>query len=224
MIINNTYSNDKFTGAFRIKPIETLAQKEIPELFTQGRQVFNNIIEEGDEFIVVRNNYDKRIAKYITENNLKDIEYYPDINTSCHLDSEQPEGLLALLKNKSLRIITDLDEMMAVVKKQKKAPKPINPETETEKIANALRLHIENPETTVTKNFLTIRDNAKQRTISVVMQDNGNKYVYVRPDSSCEETIKCFINKKGEILHSYETPKEIHKFFKHFQKAKSDIE
>ena len=61
MQISNNQTNLNFNGAFKIKPSELKAQTEIPALFTQGMQKFTNIEEKGDMFIVVRDNYDKRI-------------------------------------------------------------------------------------------------------------------------------------------------------------------
>ena len=63
MQINNIDSNPKFKGAFRFKSTEIKVQQEIPQLFTQGRQFFSNILEKGDVFVVVKDNYDKRIGK-----------------------------------------------------------------------------------------------------------------------------------------------------------------
>ena len=89
MLTNNQYSSTNFTGAFRFKPNEIKAKLEVPELFTQGRQVFADIIEKGDQVIIVRDNYDKRIGKYIQENNITGVEYMPTINTKGGFDSER---------------------------------------------------------------------------------------------------------------------------------------
>lgn len=129
-IINNS-NHPNFKGAFRIKVNNATAQKEIPELFTQGRQLFYDILEKGDEVIVVRDQYDKRIGKYIQENNIKNIEYFPEINTKSGLDDEKPEDLIKLIKKKTTRIITDLDEMLFVISKQKK---PLKVLTQTKKL------------------------------------------------------------------------------------------
>ena len=46
-ILNNT-SNTNFSGAFRIKRPYAKAKAEIPAMFTQGRQIFRDIKENGD--------------------------------------------------------------------------------------------------------------------------------------------------------------------------------
>lgn len=221
-------SNINFNGAFRIKPSEIKAKADIPELFTQGRQVFHDIIEKGDQVIVLRDKYDKRVGKYIQENNLSGIEYYPEINTKCGLDDEQPEGLLALINNKTKVIKDDIKEILTAITQQKRTPKaPKTPKTpkaykEVEKIANALRLNIEAPKISTSKSFTRIRDEHKKRTLEVIMPNKGTIYVHVVSDSMCESTTKCIIDGKGKIVKSFETPNEIHKFNVLFSKLKKE--
>ena len=123
MLTNNQYTNTSFTGAFRFKPNEITAKMEVPKLFTQGRQVFTDIIEKGDQVIIVRDNYDKRIGKYIQENNVTGVEYMPTINTKGGFDNERPAELTAVIKDKTTRIITNFEEMFEVISKQKRPKK-----------------------------------------------------------------------------------------------------
>ena len=149
-------SNINFSGAFRIKPSEIKAKADIPELFTQGRQVFHDILEKGDQVIVLRDKYDKRVGKYIQENNISGIEYYPEINTKCGLDDEQPEGLLALINSTTKVIKDDIKEILTAITQQKRTPKaPKTPKAhkEAEKFANTLRLNIEAPHISSNKSF-----------------------------------------------------------------------
>lgn len=221
-ILNKNISNTNFSGTFRIKPQDVKAKAEIPTMFTQGKQVFHNIVEKGDEVIVLRDNYDKRVGKYIQDNNLKDIEYYPKINTKCGLDDEQPEGLVQLIKNKTAVVMTELEDLLTTIRGQKwiKKPKKHKITKEIQKIANALRLNIENPEISTNKNVTRIRDNMKARTIEVVAPNPSISYVYVKPDSLNEDSIKCIINAKGDIVKMFETPKDISKFMRMFREIK----
>lgn len=214
-------SNTTFTGAFRLRPTEIKAQREIPELFTQGRQIFTDILEKGDQVIIVRDNYDKRIGKYIKENIVNDIEYYPEINTKMGLDSERPQELIDILKNKTKTCITDFQEMFSTIAKQKKAPKPLKTENVIENISNALRLNIEKPEIVSTNNSTIIRDSAKQRTIEVIAKVPETFYVHIKPDSIGEANTRCIINNKGQVVKYFETPNEIHKFYKIFRELKA---
>lgn len=218
-------SNINFSGAFRIKPSEIKAKADIPELFTQGRQVFHDILEKGDQVIVLRDKYDKRVGKYIQENNISGIEYYPEINTKCGLDDEQPEGLLALINSKTKVIKEDIKEILTAITQQKRTPKaPKTPKAhkEAEKIANTLRLNIEAPQITSNKSFTKIRDEHKKRTIEVIMPNKGTIYAHVIPDSMCESSTKCILDGKGKIVKSFETPNEIHKFNVLFSKLKKE--
>ena len=122
-VTNNNTSSLRFSGAFRFKPNEFNAKADVPKLFTQGRQVFHNILEDGDEVIVVRNNYDKRVANYLKDNNIRGVEYYPEIDTKCGLDDEIPEGLLKLIKSKSVVIIKNLEEIISSIMSRTTAPR-----------------------------------------------------------------------------------------------------
>lgn len=213
--------NQNFEGSFRIKPNEVNAKIEIPQLFTQGRQIFNDILEPGDKFIVLRDKYDKRVGKYIKENGISGIEYFPEINTKSGLDDEKPEGLLKLVKAETVKVITNISEIckasMAPSKKTANPPKVIS---EVNKVANALRLNIENPQITSTHSSTKVRDDEKKRTVELIMKDRGLTYVYVKPDSLYEDSTKCIIDGKGNIVKKFETPEEIIKFMKVFHELK----
>lgn len=219
MQILNT-SNQTFEGTFRIKPNEIKAKTEIPQLFTQGRQIFHDILEKGDEVIVLRNQYDKRVGKYIQEKNISGIEYYPEINTSSGLDDQQPEGILKLLKNKTVKVITDITEICTTSAAQRRLPKFPKAKKEVEKIANTLRLNIEKPQINSTAALTKVRDEEKKRTIEIIMPNKGTTYVYVKPDCLYEGSTKCIIDGQGNIMKKFETPDEIHKFIKRFQDLK----
>lgn len=208
-----------FKGAYRIKPDEVKAKEEIPQLFTQGKQVFNDILETGDKFIVLRDKYDKKIAKYIKENGVKGIEYFPEINTKSGLDDQVPEGLLKLVKDKTVKIITDINKIC----KASMMPKQIQKaEDELNKIEIALRLNIENPIITSNKSLTIVRDEEKKRTIEIVMPNKATTYVYVKPDCIYEDSIKCVLNGCGQIGKRFETPNEIIRFLKKFDKLKKE--
>lgn len=225
MQITNNLNQQNFNGAFRIKPSDIKSQLEIPNLFTQGRQIFGDILEKGDMVIVLRDNYDKRIAKYICANNLKDIEYYPEINTKSGLDSEISEGLLKLINNGTTKVLTDINEIckrcFAHPKAKRYSKKP-TVSKEIEKISNALRLNIEKPIVSTNSTSTIIRDENKKRTIEVIMQNKGNSYVYVRPDIPYMDSIRCILDGKGSIMKRFETPNEMLNFNKRFRKLKEE--
>lgn len=221
MQISNSINNTNFTGTFRIKPQELKAQKEIPELFTQGRQIFHDILEKGDEVIVLRDKYDKRVGKYIQENNIKELEYYPTINTKSGLDNEEPEKLIALMKEKAVEIKTGLADIYARISKQKIEKKPRSANKMLQNISKSLRLNIENPIVKTTKQSTIIRDVEKQRTIEIIAPNNATSYVYVKPDSLNEDSIKCILDGKGQITKTFTTPNEISKFMRLFRDLKS---
>lgn len=221
MQISNSINYTNFTGTFRIKPQELKAQKEIPELFTQGRQIFHDILEKGDEVIVLRDKYDKRVGKYIQENNIKELEYYPTINTKSGLDNEEPEKLIALMKEKAVEIKTGLADIYARISKQKIEKKPRSANKMLQNISKSLRLNIENPIVKTTKQSTIIRDVEKQRTIEIIAPNNATSYVYVKPDSLNEDSIKCILDGKGQITKTFTTPNEISKFMRLFRDLKS---
>lgn len=224
MQILNNQSNINFNGAFRFKSNEINAKADVPKLFTQGRQVFHNILEDGDEVIVVRKNYDKRIANYLKDNNIRGVEYYPEIDTKCGLDDEIPKGLLKLIKSKSVVVIENLEEIVSSIASRANVPRRKVPKIDKElnKIANALRLNIENPKVVSNKSFTRIRDEHKMRTIEVIAPNSATSYVHVIPDSLNEQSVKCILNGKGQIVKTFDTPNEIHKFNLLFNKLKKE--
>ena len=224
MQILNNQSNINFNGAFRFKPNEINAKADVPKLFTQGRQVFHNILEDGDEVIVVRKNYDKRVANYLKDNNIRGVEYYPEIDTKCGLDDEIPEGLLKLIKSKSVVVIENLEEIVSSIASRTNVPrrKVLKIDKELNKIANALRLNIENPKVVSNKSFTRIRDEHKMRTIEVIAPNSATSYVHVIPDSLNEQSVKCILNGKGQVVKTFDTPSEIHKFNLLFNKLKKE--
>lgn len=226
MQIHNQESNSIFTGAFRFKPSEIKAKLEVPQLFTQGRQIGTDILEKGDQVIIVRDNYDKRIGKYIQENGVTGVDYYPTINTKQGLDFENPEEIIAILRDKSTRLITDFQEMFEVISKQKHhkktakgihIPKPINTEKEFERVTKALRLNIQNPEITVRGQHMRVYDKDKKRTLDVVAH-SGTYYAYLRYDSMSADSIMCTLNGKGEFIKQVKSPEDVHKFLQDLRK------
>ena len=222
-ILNNT-SNTNFSGAFRIKRPYAKAKAEIPAMFTQGCQIFRDIKQKGDMVVVLRDNYDKRVGQYIQENYPIEIEYYPEINTKSGLDDEKPEELKKLIKDKSTIVKRGLKNILAAISEQKviKKPKKYRATKEVEKIANALRLNIENPQIYSDKSLTRIRDEQKKRTIEIIATNPATSYVYVKPDSLDSDSIKCIINGKGQIVKTFETPNYICKFNKIFKKLKEN--
>lgn len=220
--MQTTVSNTNFKGAFRIKPCEAKAQKEIPTLFTQGRQIFSDILEKGDQFVVIRDNYDKRIGNYIKENAIKNIEYYPQINTKCGLDSEKPQELIELIKGNTTEVLFNIEDILAKIfdTKKIKHKKTITLDEDITNITNALRLNIENPKITVNKNSTTIRDEEKKRSIEFVKTLANRYFVYVKPDSISESTTRCLLDKRGNIIKFYDTPDDIYSFLKRFSNLK----
>ena len=202
MQIQNRQSNSNFTGAFRFKPSEINAKLEVPRLFTQGKQIGADIIEKGDQVIIVRDNYDKRIGNYIKENCVTGVEYYPTINTKSGFDFERADEIIAVLSKQKHHRKTA---------KGVHIPKPINPEKEFERVTKALRLNIENPEITVHGQHMRVYDKAKKRTLDVVLH-SGTYYTYLRYDANDMDSIMRTINGKGETIKEFHTPNEVHKF------------
>ena len=222
MNINNQTQQTAFTGTFRFKPNEIKAKLEIPNLFTQGKQIGNDILEKGDLVVIIRDNYDKRIGSYIKEKGVTGVEYYPTINTKSGFDFERPEEIIAVLKDKSTRLITNFEEMFEVISKQKRAPKPaikgpstspkpLNSEKEFARITKALRLNIENPDIKIKGQHMRVYDKDKRRTLDVIAH-SGTYYAYLRYDGGYMESIMCTLNGKGEIIKKIDKPEEIHKF------------
>ena len=83
-----------------------------------------------------------------------------------------------------------------------------------DKILKTLRLNIEKPIIGTTIDGLAkIRDNVKARTIYLSPNFRNKYYVYIKPDSSNQDSGRYLLSEKGKkILKEYKTPEEIEVF------------
>ena len=125
------------------------------------------------------------------------------------------------MKEKAVEIKTGLADIYARISAQKKETKPRTVDKALNIITQSLRLNIENPIVKTTKQSTIVKDAEKQRTIEIIAPNNATSYVYVKPDSLNEDSIKCILDGKGQITKTFTTPNEISKFMRLFRELKS---
>ena len=131
---------------------------------------------------------------------------------------------MKLIKSICVGVIENLEKIVSSIASRVNVPRRKVPKIDKElnKIANALRLNIENPKVVSNKSFTRIRDGHKMRTIEVIAPNSATSYVHVIPDSLNEQSVKCILNGKGQIVKTFDTPNEIHKFNLLFNKLKKE--
>ncbi len=222
MLVSNNTPQVSYTGTFRFPTNEKKAQSEILGMIKNGKQVFHNVLEQGDFVLVTRSASDIKTANYVKSNKINGVEYYPNINTKSGLDEEEPQKLINLIKSQADTIIKNMDEVIEKATKlmPKKYPKDYKVKREIATITDALRLNVENPEINYYPSHTHVRDYMKKRTIEIITPQKGTNYVYLKPDSLNEPSTRCIIDGKGNILKTYNTPTEIVKFAKTFKNLK----
>lgn len=211
-------SRQSFSGAFRVrKPSEKTVTELSGLIRGKGKQIFENFENTSDMFIVVRDEHDRIVTKYLKDNKLP-LEYYPEINTKSGLDSQEPERLSKLLKNKEintpLTTITQIKKYINNTNRSNfiKKESPIY-------IDNILKsLCIDNKhEIKTVRGAQIIIDTEFDRKVFISPPSKNNiLYVKVQPNSANKNVERYAIDRQGHILQSYKTPEGIKKFTKKF--------
>lgn len=207
-----------FSGAFRIrKPSEQTATELSNLIHKRGKQVFENFENTSDMFLVVRDKYDRVVTKYLKEHNLP-LEYYPQINTSSGLDTEEPERLSKLLKNKKFN--TPLTTMTQIKKHINNLNRNKYIETQSpayiDKILKSLCIDNKHEIKTVRGAKIVIDKEFDRKIFISPPTKNNIHYVKVQPNSQDKNIDRYAVDSQGNILQSYKTPDAMMKFTERF--------
>jgi len=210
-------SKQNFTGGFRFRDIPEGPRTKIQTLIkSRGKQIFNDFEKPNDVFLVVRDDYDRAVLKFIKENNLK-LEYYPQINTKSKLDSEAPDGLSNLLKENKFKPITSITQFKKHVNNRNRAAFIENKSSEyIDNVLSSLCIDNKHPIHTH-RGAKVVVDNEFNRKIYISAPSKNNiLYVKEQPDSTNQSAQRYAMDFNGNILASYKTPDGIKKFDEKF--------
>lgn len=185
-------TNLSFQGGFYIKNTNNVIKSKVNSLIPKTkRQIFHNLKEEGDMFIITHDSDNYKIANFIKSNKIN-IDYYPKINTTNYY--KQPEEIVELMQQQKNSIIKNPDLIKSPLKSSISLTRAINT------VSKTLRLNIENPQITRNDKVLTtIRDNAKERNINIILTKGNSYYVEVSPDSPRIDKTFAIINSNGRF-------------------------
>lgn len=208
-------SSINFNGGFRLKSLNPEIRAKLPEeISKKGVQIFDNFEKPKDVFVLARDKYDLRIAKFIRENKIN-FEYYPQINTKSGMDSEKPELLTKLIEN--LESITSMTQLRKAISNRNSLVE----QKSSEYINNILKaLKIDNPCGTIrSKHGAKIIDNKdfERRIIISPPSVHNIHFVIIQPYSLDKNEERYAINSAGDILATYKTPAGIKKFSENFK-------
>ena len=173
-----------FQGGFRFRGMSEEARLSMTEaLPKRGKQIFENFENNGDVFLVVRDELDIKVAKFVNKliqagKNLI-YEYYPEINTKCGLDCEEHEKLSNLLKNYTPE--ANGIEKIVIKAEQREKLNYIrqNSNKYTQNILNKLQVYSDNLVTKTKFGAKIIEDKTNDRTIIISPPDKDG-FFYVR--------------------------------------------
>ena len=157
-------TNTNFQGTFKIKSASEQVKKEIPDIIKRGREIFYDVKEKGDVFLVTHIEYDRKVRDFIAAKKLK-FRYYPEITPNSMSEVPPTSSELKKLITKrhncatsSLKVLnTYVNENLYHLSKQSKY---------FANTLNTLGLCIKKPKVKLNKDgIFSIRDTAKQQTI-----------------------------------------------------------
>lgn len=205
-----------FQGGFRLKNVSAETAEQIPNIAKRGKQIFNNFEHDGDVFVVLRNELDKKMAAFVHENKL-DFEYYKDINTKCHLDSEIPELLSQLIADIKEAPVTTHSQLKKIIREHKRIQTiETNSPNYTDNILKTLCIDNKFPVNSK-KGAKIINDNEFKRKIYISPPSKEKiHYVIVQPESISQSAERYAIDSLGKIIERFNTPEKIKEFAKKF--------
>ena len=205
MQINNV-SNTNFQGGFRLINVSPKVKNELPNVIKKHRQIFDNFEKQGDVFITVRDEANKKIIKFIKDNKI-DFEFYPTINTKSGLDNEKPSELTNLIeqiKDVPIKTMTQFRKYTDAMHRKHYIKKHA-PEY-TDKILKALCIDNKHPVKEV-KGAIIVSDKEFNREILISPPSKYNiHYVKVVPKGVDGMVERYAIDTDGNILSRYQSP------------------
>ena len=210
----NSYTNQKFTGAYRFKPMPAKYYEELKRLVPlKSRIIFDNVKENGDIVHVNHSCYDQRVQNFIKKKGIG-FEYYPKIKLSDKLT----KGILySLIKRDTAQndVIKNMPALKSLILKDNilRSKSAVN---HIDDIFKTLRLNVDNPKFVILKNGLPkIVDKSKERSIYLSTNYTSKYYVYVKPNSQNQPSSRYLLYENGKkFVKEYNTPEEITNFNK----------
>ena len=220
-MLDNIMPNTSFKGGFRIRNIGD-NKAELNNLFKRGRQIFDNFENEGDVFITVRDEMDRKMYRFIKNKNLN-FEYYMKINTHSGLDNEKPQELSRLIGVYKDPVVKTLEKLKEVINATDRnaidlfEPKLCTTAT-SEKIIRKLRINFNPKNLSQKKKLMVYNDRPFDRKVLISPENKfGDYYVVVMPNSKNLSQERYLVSKKGDIINPYNTPDAIITFSKNFK-------
>lgn len=208
-------STNTFRGGFHFKNANEITRNKIPFLIKENkRQLFYNLKEKGDMFLITHDSDNDKIVNFIKSNKIN-FDFYPKINTAN--SEKQPEKLVDVINQQTESIIRNADFIKAPMKSSISLTRALNT------VSRTLRLNIENPE--IKKNdkvMTTIRDNSKERDINIILTKGNTYYVEVAPDSPHTDKIYAIFNSRGKFPKICENIDDRLNFMKKFKSLKDE--
>lgn len=226
MEIKNNNS-PQFKGSFLINYKNTLPELKagLEEVIGKNhKQMFENFNGKKDNVMyVLKNSKDTKVANYIKENKMK-FKFYPEVNTKCRFDEQEPEFVIEYIKKNKPTYYTNTDEMMTALANRgvriKKKPEGVNA-LAVDNILNTLQFSRKEGEINLIRDGIVsfVNNSTGDKIIISPSTKLGTRFVYSVPSKEYETIKRYAFDEQGNILKTFDRPDGIKTFNEQFQKA-----
>ena len=211
MHINNV-SSTNFQGGFRFRNMPIKAQEALPGVVKKGKQIFYNFENPETIFLIVRDELNGKVFNFAKTYKLK-FDYYSGIDTKCGLDTQKPESLTALIKDKSFDHIENAKKYCKKHHRLKQKEYEDKNLGFVRNILKTLFIDIDNPIITDKYGEKIIDDiDGKRRIYISPMNRDGIRYVLVDSTGAEFFRYRYAMKSSGKIVKKYTSIDDIKPF------------
>ena len=211
----NRSTNIGFKGGFYFKNVDKTTKQNISSLIRKNkRQVFYDLREPNDMFLLTHDSDNWKVADFI-KSNKKDFSFFPKISTS--LGFQTNESITELITKQARSIITNPNLVKSPIKSSMSLSKAVFT------VSKVLGLNIEKP--IIKQNdavLTTVRDNVKERNINIILTKGNSYYVEVKPDSPNMESTFAIFSGRGRFSKICKDIDDRIKFMETFKSLKAE--
>lgn len=229
--MNNTIQSTNFKGGFLLNYYHTKPKirRQLEHVIgMHGVQVFDKFNgKDYAVFYILNNPKDIKMADFLANNNKIRFQYYPDINTKNQFNSQNPEELVEYIKIKHPKCIKILHEMQKIIYKRNDSILSKR-HSDIDLAKGLLKKYGFNfsEDVNLQDDGVVIIKNTKGSGLLKMTPPNviGLRYVYIEPNNSYDDSIRCLVTSKGLVLKDFKTPDEMSRFREGFTRLVQNYE
>ena len=199
-----------FQGAFWLKKPSNSIQRRIKANLGYDYQIIKNLSSNGDILYITEKDADRKVAKVLANNRVKNFKYYPDINTKSGFSVNMPsEEAVKVLSNYKDGIVSSISKLKNIFKLGSISYKTIGRKKNTlEKCMQTLDLNTNDYNIVKQDGFSEIyTKDADKKLVAIISEPGqyGFRYAKIVPQQKGEE-VKMYAVLPGEKFTYINTP------------------